>query len=132
MINLAAVKSGELILDPFCGSGTVLLEALTLGYQARGFDREKNAIDNTNNNLIWYQRNYPLLQAPLVELGRVEKLASRLEENSVAAIVTEPYLGPALKRSLGREALVAIRSELENLYSLALEQFAKVLKRAVG
>ena len=32
------LKKGSTVLDPFCGSGTVLLAAREMGYQARGFD----------------------------------------------------------------------------------------------
>src|SRR3989344_7958542 len=33
MINLAQLPASATILDPFCGSGTILQEALLLGYQ---------------------------------------------------------------------------------------------------
>jgi len=38
LINLANLEPGATILDPFCGSGTVLLEAQLNGHNAVGFD----------------------------------------------------------------------------------------------
>ena len=40
----AAIKSKPLVLDPFCGSGTVLVEARALALPARGFDLNPLAV----------------------------------------------------------------------------------------
>lgn len=37
-MNYAAVKKGETVLDPFCGSGTTLVESLLYGINAVGID----------------------------------------------------------------------------------------------
>ena len=37
-INYAGIKKGETILDPFCGSGTTLVESLLFGVNAIGID----------------------------------------------------------------------------------------------
>jgi len=41
-------STGNLVLDPFCGKGTVLLEACLLGRKALGFDVALDAIIATN------------------------------------------------------------------------------------
>lgn len=38
LVNIAGIAPGSLILDPFCGSGTVLLEAYLNGHNAFGVD----------------------------------------------------------------------------------------------
>lgn len=38
LINWCGLKSGETLLDPFCGSGTALVEAKTLGINSIGID----------------------------------------------------------------------------------------------
>ena len=128
MINLAGQELDSFILDPSCGSGTVLLEALAMGYKVMGIDRNQSAIDNTHNNLIWFQQHYSLEQMPIVKLGRVEDLIPRLDPDSVDAIVTEPYLGPGLRKNINQQDLQMVRSELEKLYSQSLAQFSKILK----
>lgn len=42
---------GDLVLDPFCGSGTTLLAAHQLGRQAIGFDRSRAYVDSTLRRL---------------------------------------------------------------------------------
>lgn len=44
LFNLAKIEPGSTILDPFCGSGTVLLEAALTGCRAVGFDVNPVAI----------------------------------------------------------------------------------------
>ena len=46
--NILGLKPGALIADPFCGSGTVLLEAGYLGFDAIGFDQHRLAIQIAN------------------------------------------------------------------------------------
>jgi len=41
------------ILDPFCGTGVVLQEALLMGYHAYGSDLEQRMIDYSQVNLDW-------------------------------------------------------------------------------
>jgi DNA modification methylase len=38
LLNLAQLKPGQTVLDPFCGSGTVLLEGYLNGLDAKGFE----------------------------------------------------------------------------------------------
>ena len=40
MANLARVRPGSLVLDPFCGSGSLLLTAASLGASVVGADIE--------------------------------------------------------------------------------------------
>ena len=63
IINLAAgpAHDGQLtILDPFCGTGVVLQEALLMGYDAYGTDLEPRMIAYTTENLQWLSTTYDL------------------------------------------------------------------------
>ncbi|HEY9709339.1 MAG TPA: DNA methyltransferase [Oculatellaceae cyanobacterium] len=44
LFNLAGINAGDLVLDPFCGSGTVLLESYLNGCQSIGFDMNPLAV----------------------------------------------------------------------------------------
>lgn len=44
---------GKTVLDPFCGTGVVLQEALLMGYDAYGTDLEQRMIDYSRHNLDW-------------------------------------------------------------------------------
>lgn len=130
MINLSAIATNGALLDPFCGSGTILQEALLLGYtHLVGSDMEKKAIDDTRRNLAWLHNKKGLdITEVRVFQGEVERLTSFLPDQLFDAIVTEPYLGPALR---GRETvsdLLKTKRGLEELYLSAFAQYVQILK----
>ena len=54
LINLCGpLKSGATVLDPFCGTGVVLQEALLMGYKAYGTDINERMIEYSKKNLQW-------------------------------------------------------------------------------
>jgi len=129
MINLAQVNVDKTIVDPFCGSGTILQEALLMGYQKIiGFDISDKAINDTKNNLAWLEKNFSLKFKSLkVESLDVKDLNQRIDLDSIDAIVTEPYLGPAQKGNETPRQIQAAIKDLEKLYLVAFSQFYKVL-----
>ena len=54
MINLSMVPEKSLLLDPFCGTGTTLIEANFLKIQSIGIDIDKKMIEGTLKNLKYY------------------------------------------------------------------------------
>ncbi|MFH1427387.1 MAG: methyltransferase domain-containing protein [Patescibacteria group bacterium] len=136
MINLAMAKSSLLlykgedrrgsILDPFCGSGTILTEALLLGYKnIIGSDISQKAIENTDENIKWLKSKYEISNIKhQLHKTSVQKLNKIIKPNSIDAIITEPYLGP----QRGKININIIIPELENLYSQAFIEFKKILK----
>jgi len=59
MINVSGVDNDKVILDPFCGGGTVLQELLLLGYKnIIGSDISKEMIEDTKANLKWLRAKY--------------------------------------------------------------------------
>jgi len=51
MINLIGLKKGETVCDPFCGTGTTLLEAESMGIHAIGLDFDEKMCEMTRENL---------------------------------------------------------------------------------
>ncbi len=51
MVNLARVKAGELMLDPFCGTGSVMIEAAFVGCRVLGLDVQRRMTEGTRRNL---------------------------------------------------------------------------------
>ncbi len=80
MVGLAGEPSG-LLLDPCCGSGTILAEALAKGWEAEGVDNDPSAVEIA-------RRNVP---AASVHLGDATKLDR--EESSVSACVSNLPFG---------------------------------------
>jgi tRNA G10 N-methylase Trm11 len=129
MLNLSGKVGGSsIILDPFCGSGTILMEAALMGAEnLYGSDISEKAIADTEKNFQWLKDNYKLsiINYKLLEVSATE-ISRIIPANSVDAIVTEPYLGP----QRGNPDPVKTKIELEKLYSAALNEFKKILKPA--
>ncbi len=129
MINLAGpLKPLDYILDPFCGSGTILQEAILMGYKAIGSDIEQKMIENSEKNLEWFRNRYH------VTLGRYKLVKSHAAEISlqipntkVATVVTEGTLGPIYGKLPKKPEMLANFKNLEKLYDQVFKEFRKFL-----
>ncbi len=129
MINLSGSAPTATLLDPFCGSGTILQEALRMGYMnVIGSDISGKAIEDTRRNLEWFARNAHIINTTRVFQKDVRNLSSELKKNTVDAIVAETYLGPPLRRMPDKAKLVSIIEELTELYRASLSSLAELLK----
>jgi tRNA (guanine10-N2)-dimethyltransferase len=54
MINLAEPKTGDVVLDPFCGTGTMLIEANLIGCKALGLDIQRRFAKGTIRNMAHF------------------------------------------------------------------------------
>lgn len=54
LVNLTGIKPGENILDPFCGTGGILIEAGLCGVAVSGADMQKDMVKGTRENLEEY------------------------------------------------------------------------------
>jgi len=111
LINLSGVKEGVL-LDPFCGSGGILVEAGLMGLKPEGFDIDRIMLKRAEINLKHYGiKDYALKLQDAVET-----------KNKYDYTVSELPFGKNSR----------ISSELEKLYSDFLKNLKKFLgKRAV-
>jgi len=113
LINLARVKRGGTLLDPFCGTGSILIEAYYLDLVPTGMDLDWKAIKKSKLNLFHYQ-----IPAK-INVGDATKLEEFYKPNSIDGIATDlPY---------GRSSTVAGR-EISKLYYDFLKSALKVLK----
>ncbi|MBP6942613.1 MAG: RsmD family RNA methyltransferase [Candidatus Buchananbacteria bacterium] len=128
LVNLAQAPRESVILDPFCGSGTVLTEALALGYrQLIGSDNSQKAVTDTKINLNWLSEHLRCSPEVTLHQQSVDGLSKVVAPQSVTAIVTEPYLGPPLHGNEPEARVIKIISDLRPLYQAALQEFLKVL-----
>lgn len=54
MVNLAKPKTGELLLDPFCGTGSTLIEAALIGCNVLGIDIKRRMVRGSLKNLTHF------------------------------------------------------------------------------
>ncbi|HCM45278.1 MAG TPA: hypothetical protein DIS54_00355, partial [Candidatus Veblenbacteria bacterium] len=127
--NLAEAREGAGILDPFCGSGTVLQEAAILGYRHLvGVDADSNGITRTRENFVWLKKQYQQMPEPALMVADISRLPTVLNNSTYDAIVTEPYLGPPLRGHESRQRLEQIHKELTEFYRSSLKILAHVVK----
>ncbi len=132
LINLSRGKTNENILDPFCGSGTVLTEAILMGYQKLiGYDSSEKAISDTKANIEWTKENWVgtgQCPVPVVKICDARELSKEIKPDFIDTIIAEPYLGPS-RMSRDRSTIEKVVKELEQLYHEAILEFEKVLKQ---
>lgn len=138
MINLAETPQGSTIYDPFCGSGTVLQEALLLGYtDVYGSDISERNVADTKENLEWLGRHsepseesrigsWTLRTALGDERVFVSDVLQPAREIPSDAIIGEGYLGEPYRRS--SEQAVKDAEKLTEFYVKALTNLVKQLK----
>ncbi|PWU22455.1 hypothetical protein C5B42_05975 [Candidatus Cerribacteria bacterium 'Amazon FNV 2010 28 9'] len=125
LVNLAAPTKGERVLDPFCGTGTTLLEGLMVGQEVIGADIRQEAVDQSRENIEWFVSQYPGNYTWDVAMSDATKLTPELLRGTVDAIVAEGFLGPLTP--LERE-LPNMFKGLEKLYLGAFKQWTHILK----
>lgn len=129
MVNIASASKNETLHDAFCGSGTILTEAATLGFkQLSGSDISERAVADTTKNLEWILSQRGLSATANVFHSDVKHLPEKMPKASVGAIVSEPYLGPPLRGGESDQKIHFEYLELMGLYRRAFDAFSKVLK----
>jgi tRNA G10 N-methylase Trm11 len=130
MVNLASCLPGMVLLDPFCGVGTILQEALLNGAHVIGVDIDQWCVKAAEKNLEWIKTEYKLKRGvSKVLVGNSRRLSSYLGKESVDCIVTEPDLGPPLRHvPTEGHANVLVRS-LMPMYAGFMESAYETMKR---
>lgn len=129
MVNLTETSLDSHILDPFCGSGTVLIEALSLGYtHVSGSDNSEKAVEDSIENTRWFLKDHTDTKVEtVVHLASAEKSDKVFKKHSIDAIVSEPYMGKPLRGHESKLSLEAQALELKMLYLSSFESFKHIL-----
>ena len=94
MLNLTtgATKSST-ILDPFCGTGTVLQEALLHGFNVIGSDLSEKMVSYTAENLNWLQKTHTI-SGKILSVTQADATDHHWKKpHDIDAVVCETYLG---------------------------------------
>jgi len=123
LVNLAGLGPGQTILDPFCGSGTILTEAYGMSLRCLGLDSSASRVQEARENLHWSvggvtDRGYDVRKGDARDLSRL------LRGTKVDAIVTEPLLLPRLDARPKTSTAQAMIEESARIYNDALASMA--------
>jgi len=110
LVNLARVKPRQTLLDPFCGSGTILIQAGLMRLKTIGVDADPRMVVGAAVNMNHFGIDCDLIESDAREYEPRKK---------VDAIVTDlPY---------GRGSKVFAKKK-DELYATAMERFSAWLK----
>ena len=125
MINLIGLKKGETVCDPFCGTGTTLLEAESMGIKAIGLDFDDKMCEISKKNLRANKYNSQVLKADFQELVKISE--------QFDGIVTDMPYGRASKTSDNPEkilkkffSIIPKRKKIAVMYKKELERDLKL------
>lgn len=130
MVNFARdLKKGttpETLWDPFCGTGTVLVEAQRLGISVFGSDKYKKMVEATAANMKHFFPDF--LQDHIFQYDVMKKPDTDL---SVEAIVSEGYLGAICTQPLSEKEFREREDEVGAIYAGFFENVAPQAKKIV-
>ena len=134
------------LLDPFCGSGTVLSEAARIGLCVSGVDISEGAVESAQMNLKWLSDQMSKSGKPYsihpffnyfftrsidkksMRVGDATHIDKMFASESVDLIVTEPFMGKLVCESGDLVTLKNRMRGLDKLYLGFLKSAHKVLK----
>ena len=110
MVNLSNCNYTEPVIDPFCGTGGILIEGADMGLNVIGIDLKEKMIEFSKGNLKHYGFEANLLKSDFKEIKNLE----------FSSIVCDPPYGIA--STTGGESI-------SQLMERCLDTFQKVMKR---
>jgi tRNA (guanine10-N2)-dimethyltransferase len=108
MVNLAKVKKGSLVLDPFCGTGSFLIEAGLIGCRVIGADAQPHMAKGTLRNLHHFNVTPEAIVVADAEHPPITK---------TDGIVTDPPYGRTAS-TLGKSTEQIVKATLPEFQSL--------------
>lgn len=110
LVNLSRTKPGELILDPFCGTGGILIEAGLMGRRVTGSDASLEMVKGARLNLKYYSLNGEVQHSDFMSVNT---------DSKVDAIATDlPY---------GKNSELT-NYDIDSLYAAVFPRFHDLIK----
>lgn len=134
MINLAGPLSADptqdlpqpRILDPFCGTGVLLQEAMLMRYGVYGTDLSEKMIRYTRDNLNWLQDKYGITGHWYLHEGDA---MDAVWQQPIAAVVAETYLGQPFSAPPSPAKLTEVRGNCNHIIGSFLKNLSAQLKK---
>lgn len=116
------------VLDPFCGTGVIPMEALLRGWDVLASDASLKAVNGCEKNLDWTRKEYGILKKDTASTVWKQDATKAFDlKEAPDVIVTETTLGtPFSDRPAAKDAMKA-RTEVEEIETGFLENIAATL-----
>ena len=129
LINLAKLKKGQTMLDPFCGYGTILQAGMLSGLNVYGTDNDDDCIKSSEENIQWLKEKYGVKGDHALRKVDVKDIDREFEHEKFDAVISEAYLGPPLRKSVRDMEAGQIIADLSGFYDRALNKLSHVLRK---
>lgn len=126
------------LLDPFCGTGVLLQEALLMGFEVFGSDLEPRMVEYSQKNLEWLDHSYMnFSQYHPRHTGLIPATTYKLETGDATAytwipmpnfIATETYLGRPFASEPRPEVLQEVMRDVDTILRKFLQNVARQTK----
>lgn len=124
LINISGARPNTLLLDPFCGIGGILQEALIKNINVHGIDKDKQATIGAEQNLKWLTSEYKINSK-----YTIQNIDSRKTPDlQFAAIATETPLGKILRQKPAEKEAKQIILDFEAFIIPILKRLKKCKK----
>ncbi len=110
LINLTEARRGDAVLDPFCGTGGIVLEAAMMGMRAIGSDIDPEMVEGCKRNLEHFNVQ---AEVQVADIGDIPSIFGK-----VGAVATDPPYGRAASTK---------KEDIDLLYSRGIRASAEVL-----
>ncbi len=132
IVNLAASQTipslKTTVLDPFCGTGVVLQEAMLMGYKVAGSDLEPRMIEYTNVNLDWLTTSSSHLTHEYIRELSVGDATSTHWGGIFDIIAGETYLGRPFSAEPDSKTLQQVMQDVDTIHRKFLRNVAAQTK----
>ena len=111
------------LLDPFCGTGVVLQEALLMGYDVLGADIDQRMVTYSNKNIDWLRGEHTGLPEANTQVG--DATSTTWDAPVIDLVACETYLGrpftstpsPEILNQTVSECNLIIKKFLQNAHA---------------
>jgi len=114
-------EKSPVVLDPFCGTGVILQEALLMHYPVYGCDLDERMVRYTRDNINWLQGATGAVHAWHLERGDATNHKWR---QPIDIVASETYLGTPLKTLPAPVELDKIMNSCDTLHRAFLQNLA--------
>jgi tRNA (guanine10-N2)-dimethyltransferase len=113
LVNLTSIKRNQVLLDPFCGTGGILIEAGLMGIKVIGSDVEEKMIEGCKKTLDFYKiKNNKLFCS---DIGEIQNYIDKVD-----SIATDLPYG---------KSTTTKGEKMENLYERSFESMSNLIKK---
>ncbi len=112
LVNISGIRAGQTMLDPFCGTGGLLIEGMLVGAKVIGSDIDPEMLDSCRKNFehLGLRDGCELHELDVGQIGKF---------GEVDAIITDPPYG---------KSATTMKEGIGALYRRSFKTFAKFLR----